>query len=147
MSVFHRVTLGCLIGLTMTATVHAAPSSNDLMGTWYSEQQQDDETMKWLTRRMDNNRYAALFLVCNGKDLSWVQKETGDWQLENGELVENVSSMEDMNGKKQVPEGKTVTQTYTALNLNGDVLAYQKKGTDKQFEFNRVEDGYQIRCD
>jgi len=147
MSVFHRVTLGCLIGLTMTATVHAAPSNNDLMGTWYSEQQQDDETMKWLTRRMDNNRYAALFLVCNGKDLSWVQKETGDWQLENGELVENVSSMEDMNGKKQVPEGKTVTQTYTALNLNGDVLAYQKKGTDKQFEFNRVEDGYQIRCD
>lgn len=147
MSVFHRVTLGCLIGLTMTATVHADPSSNDLMGTWYSEQQQDDETMKWLTRRMDNNRYAALFLVCNGKDLSWVQKETGDWQLENGELVENVSSMEDMNGKKQVPEGKTVIQAYTALNLNGDVLKYQKKGTDKQFEFNRVEDGYQIRCD
>lgn len=147
MSVFHRVTLGCLLGLTLTATVQAAPSSNELMGTWYSEQQQDDETMKWLTRRMDNNRYAALLLVCNGKDLSWVQKETGTWQVEDRELVETLSSMEDMNGKKQVPEGKTVIRTYSDLSLNGDVFKYQKKGTDKRFEFNRVEEGYQVRCD
>lgn len=147
MSVFDRVTFGCLLVLTLGATVHAAPLTNELMGTWYSEQQQDDETMKWLTRRMDNNRYAALFLVCNGKDLSWVQKETGNWQVTEDELVETLLSIEDMNGKKQVPEGKTVIRAYSDLSLNGDVLEYQKKGTDKRFEFNRVEEGYQVRCD
>lgn len=146
MRLTHQVFLATVTSLVLAASVQAAPDSEELVGTWYSERQQDGETMKWLTRRMDNQQYAALFLVCNGEDLSWVQKEIGEWQFKNGELVETMMSMEDMNGKKQAPQGEGVDTTYVDLSIEGDALHYLKKNSDTEFNFDRVADGYQIKC-
>jgi hypothetical protein len=49
------------------APAMAEPAKDDLTGTWYSEREQEGETMKWLNRRMADNHYAALFLICEGK--------------------------------------------------------------------------------
>lgn len=144
MFLFRQIFLAAMTCSVLATSVQAAPDNNELVGTWYSERQQDGETMKWLTRRMDNQQYAALFLVCNGEDLSWVQKETGQWQLSEGELVEIMMSLEDMNGKKQAEKG--LNTTYVDLSLNGDALHYQEKGSEKTFDFNRVANGYQISC-
>jgi hypothetical protein len=146
MRLTHQIFLATVTSLLLAGSVQAAPDSEELVGTWYSERQQDGETMKWLTRRMDNQQYAALFLVCNGEDLSWVQKETGEWQFNNGELVETMMSMEDMNGKKQAPQGEGVDTTYVDLSIKGEALHYQKKDSDTAFDFDRVADGFQISC-
>jgi hypothetical protein len=132
--------LSCVI----TVPALAEPTKDDLTGTWYSERKQGEETMKWLSRRMDDNNYAALFLICEGKNVSWVQKERGTWEVADGDLVETMYSKEDMNGPQQAPEG--IKTSYTNLDLQEKNLQYIKKGTDKSFNFNRVEDGFQIRC-
>lgn len=127
-----------------TVPALAEPAKDELTGTWYSEREQGGETMKWLNRRMADSNYAALFLICEGKNVSWVQKERGTWEIAGGDLVETMYSKEDMNGPQQAPQG--ITTSYTELSVEGDSLQYQKKGTDKAFSFKRVEDGFQIRC-
>lgn len=115
-----------------------------LVGTWYSEKQEAAETMKWLTRRMADNSYATLFLVCHGENFSWVQKEIGVWQFQNDQLMETVHSIEDMNGRKPAPDHTDTT--YTNLNHNGGSLSYVKLNSEKSFNFHRVDDGYQLSC-
>lgn len=126
------------------APAMAEPAKDDLTGTWYSEREQEGETMKWLNRRMADNHYAALFLICEGKNVSWVQKERGTWDVADGELVETLYSKENMHGPQQAPDG--IVTHYTDLSLNDGALKYSKKGTEKSFNFNRVENGFQIRC-
>ncbi|AFJ02811.1 hypothetical protein Q7C_1663 [Methylophaga frappieri] len=141
---FRYILSSLLIGFAFSTSVQAAPSSQDLIGTWYNEREADGETMKWLMRRMDDNKYAALFLVCNGDDLSWVQKELGAWQIQDDKLIDTMHTLENMNGKQAAPEN---TQTvYIDLSLDGENLHYQKQNSDKQFDYKRVENGFQISC-
>ncbi|MEC9313687.1 MAG: hypothetical protein VYB22_02305 [Pseudomonadota bacterium] len=142
MSLF-RILLPVMLGfLCLFSAAQAAPDNDDLIGTWYSEKKEQGETMKWLTRRMQDQGYASLFLVCNGENFSWVRKEIGVWQIEADKLVETAISIEDMNGKKQAQE----ITTYTNLALNDDSLSYDKINSDKSFSFQRVADGFQISC-
>lgn len=138
-----RIFLSALLGvISVSLPAQDAPANDELIGTWYSEKQEEGETLKWLTRRMQDQGYAALFLVCEGENFSWVQKEIGVWQVEDGKLIETASSIEDMNGKKPAQE----ITTYTNLALSGDDLSYDKMNSDKSFHFQRVADGFQISC-
>jgi hypothetical protein len=138
-----RIFLPAMLGvISVSLPAQAAPANDALIGTWYSEKQEEGETLKWLTRRMQDKGYAALFLVCEGENFSWVQKEIGVWQVEDGKLIETASSIEDMNGKKPAQE----ITTYTNLALSGDDLSYDKMNSDKSFHFQRVADGFQISC-
>jgi uncharacterized protein (DUF2249 family) len=142
--ILSRTLLPALLAvLSFSFTVQAEPASDALIGTWYSEKQQEGETIKWLTRRMQDQRYAALFLVCDGENFSWVQKETGVWRVEDGKLVQTASTIENMHGKK--PAEKITT--YTNLSLKGGTLTYHKMNSDKSFSFQHVADGFQISCE
>lgn len=142
MNLFRIFLPALLGGLSLSLPAQAAPANDALIGTWYSEKQEEGETLKWLTRRMQDQGYAALFLVCEGENFSWVQKEIGVWQVEDGKLIETASSIQDMNGKKPAQE----ITTYTNLALSGDDLSYDKMNSDKSFHFQRVADGFQISC-
>lgn len=143
--ILFRLSMFVFLGIFLySGASWAEPAEKAFIGTWYSERQEDGETMKWLTRRMEDNGYAALFLVCNGEDFSWVQKEIGDWRVEGGRLIETLHSIEDMNGKKPAAENNETV--YTNLSLQGDTLSYDKLNSEKSFRFQRVPDGYQISC-
>jgi hypothetical protein len=103
--------------------------------------------VKRLVKREADNSYAALLLICEGKEFSWVQKELGTWKVTGDNTFETtMTSLEDMNGKKQADPDAALAQ-YTDVVIDGDKLSYELTGKDHQATFERVDDGYQIRCE
>lgn len=130
----------------LSLPVQAQLAQTALQGTWYSEMQDQGETIKRLVKRESDNSYASLLLICEGKDFSWVQKERGSWEMKDGELYTTMSSLEDMNGVKQA-DPAAATAHYVNLKLADDKLSYDQKDKDNSFNFVRVDEGYQIRCE
>ena len=133
-----------LAGLSVSSLAVADVTFDDLIGTWYAETQHDGETMKWLVKREPDQSYAALFLVCDGENLSWVQKERGQWKMEGDEMHTVIAAFQDMNGNSSDQIGKQIH--YENLELADDELNYEQKGNDNTYSFKRVKDGYQVSC-
>ncbi len=133
-----------LAGLSVSSLAVADVTFDDLIGTWYAETQHDGETMKWLVKREPDQSYAALFLVCDGENLSWVQKERGQWKMEGDEMHTVIAAFQDMNGSPSDQIGKQIH--YENLELADDELNYEQKGNDNTYSFKRVKDGYQVSC-
>jgi hypothetical protein len=139
-----KTILAVLAGLTISSMAVAEVTFDDLIGTWYAETDHDGETMKWLVKREADQSYAALFLVCDGENLSWVQKERGQWKMEGKELHTVIAAFQDMNGNSSDQLGKQMH--YEKLELDNDELNYEQKDNDNVYSFKRVNDGYQISC-
>ena len=137
------------IGLTIAAlltpmTLQAEPTIEQLVGTWYATKDTDDgETMKWLVKRLDDQGYAAISMICTGENLSWVQKEIGTWKLEDGFLLNMPETHEDFGGKKQVEPGTVIA--YSDLKLESNILSYKNR-SQALLEFEAVSDDFKVSC-
>jgi len=139
-----KTILAVLAGLSISSMAVAEVTFDDLIGTWYAETDHDGETMKWLVKREADQSYAALLLGGDGENLSWVQKERGQWKMEGKELHTVIAAFQDMNGNSSDQIGKQIH--YENLELVNDELNYEQKGNDNTYSFKRVKDGYQVSC-
>jgi plasmid rolling circle replication initiator protein Rep len=130
--------------LLIPISSQAAPTEEQLVGTWYATKHTDDgETMKWLVKRLEDRGYAAISMICSGDSLSWIQKETGTWKLEDGFLLNMPQTHEDFGGKKQVEPGTVIA--YSELTLVSDRLTYKNRG-QSLLSFKSVSDGFKVSC-
>ena len=124
-----------------------AVEQQDLVGTWYSEREDSGERLKRLIRRDADNNYAELLLICDGMNVSWVQKELGHWHISADNAFDVVMiSREDMHGKKSADPAHA-TARYINVEREGNHLTYEQRDKGNKFRFERVDDGYQIRCE
>jgi len=140
----RTMAIAFFLGLMVTGNALADITNEQLVGTWYSQSEHDGEMMKWLIKREGDKSYVGLFLICEGKNLSWVQKERGQWLYQDDILNTVVVAFENMNGPKDSEIGKK--SHYEQAILKGDTLSYKQYQSDNVYEFNRVEDGYQVSC-
>lgn len=132
-----------LFCVSMTTTAQQLKTEK-LTGNWYVKGlTEDNKSRQVMVRRMNDQTYAAITLVCTGTNLISVQKENGTWTFANNTLVNTPQTLEDLTGKKQVEPGTKVT--FSNVDLDDTSLSYQDD-MQTMHSFQSVPSDFKIGC-
>lgn len=130
--------------LCLSLSVKAAPSSDEVVGTWYANIHTSvSESTMWLVQLHEDNTYLSLKMLCQTKKLIWVDEQKGTWKLEKTSLIQTPQTFSDFNNYKEADSGETIT--YTDVTVNEDSLSY-KDANQKDLTLKRHDGFFRMRC-
>jgi hypothetical protein len=130
--------------LTWLQVAVAQPTKEQMLGTWYAiDYATNNETTKTLVKRMEDQTYQSISVTCNGTQLSWLEKETGTWELNQNSLIHTPESYQDYNGAKRL--GPDPAIIYTDVSMDKEALSY-KNDRQTLLSFKPVDEFFSLGC-
>ena len=132
------------LALIVVPAVYAQPTNEQMLGTWYAiDYATNNETTKTLVKRMEDQTYQSISVTCNGTQLSWLEKETGTWKLNQNSLIHRPETYQDYNGVKRLGQDPTII--YTDVSMDKKALSY-KNDRQTVLSFKPVDEFFSLGC-